>query len=104
MSPSRLASQHKLVGAYQANGQVKEAVALLEQVVKIREQALAEDHPSRLASQHSLATYLWELGRYQPALDMMERVVNIRRHVLGENHPNRQDSEAWLEHFHKEIA
>jgi NB-ARC domain/Tetratricopeptide repeat len=35
--PDRLASQHELAGAYQANGQVKEAVSLLEQVVKIQE-------------------------------------------------------------------
>jgi hypothetical protein len=52
--PDRLASQHELAGAYQANGQISEAVTLLEHVVKIREK-LAEDHPSRLASQHVLA-------------------------------------------------
>ena len=33
--PDRLASQHELAGVYQANGQVKEAVALLKEVVKI---------------------------------------------------------------------
>ncbi|PVH91900.1 hypothetical protein DM02DRAFT_702546, partial [Periconia macrospinosa] len=51
----RLLSQHELAGAYQANGQVKEAVKLLEGVVAIRTEVLAEDHPSRLASQHALA-------------------------------------------------
>jgi hypothetical protein len=34
--PSRLASQHALAGAYQANGQVQEAAVLLEQVVNIK--------------------------------------------------------------------
>jgi Tetratricopeptide repeat len=53
--PDRLASQHALAGAYQANGQIKEAVSLLKQVVEIREQTLSEDHPSRLASQRELA-------------------------------------------------
>jgi hypothetical protein len=53
--PSRLASQHELAGAYQANGQVKKAVLLLEQVVKIEDQTLTEDYPSRLAPQHALA-------------------------------------------------
>ena len=52
--PFRLASQHALTIAYQADGQVKEAVKLLEQVVAIREQVLKEDHPDRLASQHAL--------------------------------------------------
>jgi hypothetical protein len=33
--PSRLASQHALAGAYQANGQVKDAVTLLQHVVKV---------------------------------------------------------------------
>jgi hypothetical protein len=50
---NRLFSQHELAGAYQANGQVKEAVKLLERVVAIRTEVLAEDHPSRLASQHN---------------------------------------------------
>ena len=53
--PSRLASQHALARAYEANGQVKEAVELLEHVVAVREKMLAEDHPYRLASQHALA-------------------------------------------------
>jgi len=34
---------------------VKETVALLEKVVKIEEQTIAEDHPSQLASQDNLA-------------------------------------------------
>lgn len=53
--PSRLASQHELALAYQANGQVKEAVTLLQHVAKVQRGVLAEDHPDRLASQHNLA-------------------------------------------------
>jgi hypothetical protein len=53
--PDRLAPQHALAGAYEANGQVKEAVTLLQHVVKVHRDILAEDHPSRLASQHELA-------------------------------------------------
>ncbi|MBE3043403.1 tetratricopeptide repeat protein, partial [Candidatus Bathyarchaeota archaeon] len=45
--------------AYQANGQVKEAIKLLENVVATEKETLAETHPSRLASQHQLA------GAYQ---------------------------------------
>jgi hypothetical protein len=41
--------------AYQANGQVKDAVELLEEVVRIK-QTLEEDHPSRLVSQLSSRT------------------------------------------------
>jgi hypothetical protein len=35
--------------------------SLLEQVVKMREQTLAEDHPDRLASQQVLATVYWDV-------------------------------------------
>ena len=63
-----MASQHALAGAYQANGQVKEAVSLLQQVVQIKEQILAEDHPSRLASQYALA------GAYQANRQVKEAV------------------------------
>ena len=42
--------------AYQANGQVKEAIELLEHVVAIKEKVLKDDHPSRLVSQNALLT------------------------------------------------
>ena len=54
--PDRPASQHELASAYEANGQIKEAVELLEHVVKVKEK-LAEDHPSRLVSQDLLASF-----------------------------------------------
>jgi hypothetical protein len=48
-------SQHVLAMAYQANGQVKEAVSLPGRVVAIQAEVLKEDHPYRLVSQHALA-------------------------------------------------
>jgi hypothetical protein len=45
LAPDLLASQHALAGAYRANGQVKKAVELLEHVVAVEGQVLAEDHP-----------------------------------------------------------
>ena len=50
--PSRLASQHELAIAYQADGQVGMAVEQLEHVVAVQAKVLVEEHPSRLASQH----------------------------------------------------
>ena len=46
--PSRLASQHALAGAYEADGQVGNAVELLEHVVAVKAKVLRDDHPSRL--------------------------------------------------------
>ncbi|OJJ59198.1 hypothetical protein ASPSYDRAFT_31810 [Aspergillus sydowii CBS 593.65] len=55
--PSRLASQHALAGAYQNNGQIKQGVELLEQVVAVWERTIAEEHPDQLAPQHALAVW-----------------------------------------------
>ncbi|MCJ1425649.1 hypothetical protein MMC29_003549, partial [Sticta canariensis] len=85
--PDRLASQHALAGAYQANGQVGDAVELLEHVVKIEEK-LAEDHPSRLASQHGLAGAYQANGQVGDAVKLLEHVVKIQE-KLAESHPSR---------------
>jgi Flp pilus assembly protein TadD len=52
--PNRLASQHELARAYQANGQVEQAVALLEHVVALKRRRYAETHPSRVVSEKVL--------------------------------------------------
>jgi len=54
--PDRLTSQAVLASAYQANGQVREAVKLLEHVVATWERVLAEDHPDRLVSLYTFPT------------------------------------------------
>ncbi len=69
--PDRLASQHALAIAYKANGQVKEAVGLLKQVVAIREGMLAKDHPDRLASQHALAIAYKANGQVKEAVELL---------------------------------
>jgi tetratricopeptide (TPR) repeat protein len=49
-------------------GKAKEAVSLLEQVVKIDERALAEDHPYRLTSQRNLAKAYQANGQVKKAV------------------------------------
>jgi Tetratricopeptide repeat len=78
-------------------------VSLLEQVVKIKKQILAEDHPDRLSSQYVLATIYWDLDRYSDAVQMMKHVVRIRRQALDEQHTDQKASEAWLEYFEDEL-
>ena len=72
-----------------ANEQVKEAVQLLEYVVKIREQILAEDHPHRLASRHELARAYHANGEANMALMLIEHVVEIKQRSMREDHPSR---------------
>ena len=77
--PDRLASQHELARAYQANGQVKEAVKLLERVVAIEAEVLAEDHPSRLISERMLAAFHMNLSERSETRQASKRTVLVRR-------------------------
>jgi tetratricopeptide (TPR) repeat protein len=94
--PDRLVSQHALALVYQANGQVPEAVQLLESVVKIRSRILVEEHPDRLASQHVLAGAYQANGQVTEAVQLLENVVKIRSRTLVEEHPDRLASQHEL--------
>jgi ankyrin repeat protein len=50
---------------------VKKAVSLLEEVVKIREQSLAEDHPDRQAPQHAMARAYEANGQVKEAVSLL---------------------------------
>jgi hypothetical protein len=82
-----------------ANGQVKEAVQLLEYVVRIREQIQAEDHPDQLASRHELARAYHANGEVDMAVMLMEHVVEVKQKSMRENHPSRHISEDVLKWF-----
>jgi thioredoxin-like negative regulator of GroEL len=97
--PDRLASQHELAGAYEANGQVEEAVTLLEQVVKIRGTIQAEMHPDRLASQYELARAYGVNGQVKEAIALLEYVVKIDRLKFHKGHPSLIMSEDALSYF-----
>ena len=75
---SRLTSQHELTRAYLENDQIEKAVQRLEQVVKIKETTLKEDHLDRLVSQHVLACDYQANGQIQKAVQLLEHVVKIR--------------------------
>ncbi|KAK3081914.1 hypothetical protein LTS18_012381 [Coniosporium uncinatum] len=73
--PDLLLSQHVLAMAYQANGQVKQAVELLERVVAIKAEVLAEDHPSRLVSEQVLAAFLEDLPERSETSQTSDRSI-----------------------------
>ncbi|KAL8299083.1 hypothetical protein RB593_009136 [Gaeumannomyces tritici] len=75
---------------------LKQAVALLEQVVAIQAKTLAEDHPLRLASQHELAIAYQANGQVRQAVALLEQVVAIQAKTLAENHPSRLASQHEL--------
>ncbi|KAJ6030968.1 hypothetical protein N7460_010030 [Penicillium canescens] len=87
---------HVLAGAYQSNGQIKQAVELLEHVVAVGERTLDEEHPDRLASQHVLAQAYESNGQIKQAVDLLEHVVAVRERTLDEEHPSRLASQHTL--------
>ncbi|KAM3552686.1 hypothetical protein MY1884_007076 [Beauveria asiatica] len=87
---------HQLAGAYRDNGQVKEALKMLEHVVAIEKETLAETHPDRLASQHQLAVAYRDNGQVKEAIKMLEHVVTIKKGILTETHPSRLASQHTL--------
>jgi tetratricopeptide (TPR) repeat protein len=92
----RLASEHELARAYEADGQVKKAVALLEHVMAVQEQVLEVEHPDRLVSQHELARAYEADGQVKKAVALLEHVVAVREQVLEEEHPDRLESQHEL--------
>jgi tetratricopeptide (TPR) repeat protein len=77
-------------------GHTREAVTLLEHVVKMRETTLAETHPHRLSSQHELASAYRKNGQITKAVALLEHVVKVRETTLTETHPNRLASQHEL--------
>jgi tetratricopeptide (TPR) repeat protein len=69
-------------------GHAREAVKLLEHVVKIKETTLDEHHPNRLASQHELAMAYQANGQVKDAIALLEHVVKIKETTLYERHPD----------------
>ncbi|RYN98523.1 hypothetical protein AA0121_g13502 [Alternaria tenuissima] len=94
--PDRLSSEHELGVSYWANGQIEDAVRLLEHVVKVRDNTLAETHPDRLASQHALSVSYWANGQIEDAVRLLEHVVKVRDTTLAETHPRRLASQHAL--------
>jgi tetratricopeptide (TPR) repeat protein len=94
--PDRLASQHQLAMAYQADGQIKKAVELMEHVVTVRDRILAEEHSDRLASQYVLAIAYQADGQIKKAVELMEHVVIVQAQMLVEEHPDRLASQHVL--------
>jgi tetratricopeptide (TPR) repeat protein len=77
-------------------GHAREAVALLEHVVKLEETTLAETHPDRLASQHALAGAYDANGQTKEAVALLEHVVKLEETTLAETHPSRLASQHAL--------
>lgn len=75
-------------------------MCLLEKVVAIREEVLAEEHPSRLASQHTLAMEYQADGQVERAIELREYEVVVKAHVYRADYPSRLVSIQVLKSMH----
>ncbi|CAN9263556.1 unnamed protein product [Alternaria alternata] len=94
--PDRLSSEHELGVSYWANGQIEDAVRLLEHVVKVKDATLAETHPDRLASQHALSVSYQANGQIEDAVRLLEHVVKVNDATLAGTHSSRLASQHAL--------
>ncbi|KAK5689372.1 hypothetical protein LTR17_026302 [Elasticomyces elasticus] len=53
----RLSAEHVLAMAYKANGQVKEAVRLMQYVISVKRKTMRPGHPSRMVSEQVLSQW-----------------------------------------------
>jgi tetratricopeptide (TPR) repeat protein len=88
-------SQHLRAVLAERDGDVPQAVALLEGVVKIRAK-LGEDHPELLASQYDLGKAYLTAGNLPRAVETFEHVVLTEEKTLAEDHPSRLISQHAL--------
>ncbi|KAH9374702.1 hypothetical protein HPB48_011817 [Haemaphysalis longicornis] len=66
----------------------KEAAALLNDALAIREKTLGESHPAVAATLNNLAVLYGKRGKYRDAEPLCKRALDIRERVLGRDHPD----------------
>ncbi|KAL9628781.1 MAG: hypothetical protein Q9204_005667 [Flavoplaca sp. TL-2023a] len=72
-----------LASSLRSHGKALEAVSLLEQVVDIKKQILAEDDYARLFSEHTLACAYIENEQVERAVSLLEQVVQVEEQILA---------------------
>ncbi|MEM7229593.1 MAG: serine/threonine-protein kinase [Planctomycetota bacterium] len=90
-----LATTQRILGALEA------ARAPQEEALRIRRDALGDDHPETLASMAGMGDLLFAQGRVDDAETYFREALDGRRHVLGDDHPETLESMntlgAWLD-------
>jgi tetratricopeptide (TPR) repeat protein len=83
-----LLSRDSLADAYQAAGQLDEAIAVHGQNLAERERILGPGHPETLTARSKLAQVCLGAGRLADAIPLYERTLAGREWVLGPDHPD----------------
>ena len=94
--PDLVAFAVELAIGYGALGRFGEAVALYEEILRLRVRVLGSEHPDTLESGNNLALGFRDLGRYEEAFELDEETLRIRERVLGSEHPDTLESRSNL--------
>jgi tetratricopeptide (TPR) repeat protein len=70
-----------------ADGQYNQGVPLSEQALKLREEALGQQHPDVAEALNDLAILYTRLGEYKQARSVQLRALQIREKAFGPHHP-----------------
>ncbi|MEN0046440.1 MAG: tetratricopeptide repeat protein [Bacteroidota bacterium] len=79
---------NKLVLAYKVEGNYENALAVMQKIIGLQEQALTPNHIDLATSYNSLATIYQGLGAYQKALTAQQKTLAIQQQLLVPTHPS----------------
>jgi CHAT domain-containing protein len=85
--PDTLSAMRGLAATYGRLGRHAQALALDEEVLRLRTEVLGERHAGTLQAMNNLAETFGALGRHAEQLALHEKVLRARVEVLGERHP-----------------
>ena len=68
-------------------GQVEQAIALGEEVIKVRKATLGPNHPDTLVETSNLAAFYSRAGRVAKAIQLGEKTLKQAEANLGADHP-----------------
>ena len=92
---------HLFANNLRRNGRSKDAIRLLNDIMRLQEQTLRADHPKLISTKHKLAISYKASGQVQEAIGLLEQVVRIRDQTLREEQPDRLTSQHELARAYK---
>jgi CHAT domain-containing protein/Tfp pilus assembly protein PilF len=86
--PHYASSLNNLAVLYQAMGEHRKALPLLQQALRLRREVQGERHPNYAQSLSNLAGLYQVTGEYGKALPLYQQALGLYKEVLGERHPH----------------
>ncbi|MFJ8359301.1 tetratricopeptide repeat protein [Streptomyces sp. NPDC093984] len=102
--PNTLASRNNLGAAYQAAGNLKQAIPLLETTLTNCEQVLGKTHHGTLITRNNLAVAYQTAGNYTCAIPLFEAALAHSEQALGDTHPDTLTSRNNLGRAYQEVG